>query len=273
MNSAEKPQPADDTLTLAALGIAAYVPAVVAHEALGHGLAALAVGARPVMLTSCYLSTSGVYPRWIPAGGGIGNLLVGLLSLAVLAVLRSGGPSLRYFFVLVAAFNLFFAAGYPAYSGIALFGDWAAVISGLHPAWLYRILLVVLSVMLYYLSMLLVARELRRLIDPGARNARARLQRITLVPYLAAIAAAALAASFNPSGWITIFTSGIPSAAAAFGLTQMDHSAVVPNAHEDRAMTAATQPIRRSLSWLIASAIVLVLFVALLGHGIRLGPQ
>jgi hypothetical protein len=254
------------------------------------------------MLTSCYLSTSGVYPRWIPAGGGIGNLLVGLLSLVALAMLpATSRPSLRYFFVLVAAFNLFFAAGYPAYSGIALFGDWAAVIAGLNPAWLYRTLLVIVSVVLYYMSMVLVAGQLRPLIDPGAPNARTRLQHITLVPYLAAIAAAALAASFNPAGWVTIFTSGIPSAAAAFGLTQMDHFIAIPALHEHGGPTAASEPmgpsqvaigpsqlvirpsqvpiglsqvaIGQSLVWIVASALTLILFVALLGHGIRFGPQ
>jgi hypothetical protein len=45
-------KPTDDALTLASLGIVAFVIAIVTHEGLGHGLATLAVGGKPVMLTT-----------------------------------------------------------------------------------------------------------------------------------------------------------------------------------------------------------------------------
>lgn len=63
--------PRDSTLTLTSLGVLAFILADTTHEALGHGLATLATGGTPVLLTSSYLSTSGHYGRWIPAGGGI----------------------------------------------------------------------------------------------------------------------------------------------------------------------------------------------------------
>jgi uncharacterized membrane protein HdeD (DUF308 family) len=99
----------DDALTLSALGIVAFVVADVTHEGLGHGLATLWVGAKPVMLTTCYFSSSGSLSRWIPAA-------VGLLSVLALHLLRRPGAHVRYFLTLVVAFNLLFAAGYPAYS-------------------------------------------------------------------------------------------------------------------------------------------------------------
>ena len=147
----------DDALTLVSLGIIAFVLAIVTHEGLGHGLATLAVGGKPVMLTTCYFSSSGSLSKWIPAAGGIANVIVGLLSILGLRIMRTANPHIRFFLVLVAAFNLLFAAGYPAYSGIAAFGDWAAVISGLSPAWLWRVLLVAFSVISYYLSLRLLA--------------------------------------------------------------------------------------------------------------------
>jgi hypothetical protein len=119
--------PVDDWLSLAALGVLAFALTDVSHEALGHGLATLAVGGKAVLLTTCNFNSSGKYSRWIPAAGGLMNLAVGLGSLATLRLISPLGPLLRYFLVLVAAFNLFFAFGYPAYSGIARFGDWAAV--------------------------------------------------------------------------------------------------------------------------------------------------
>jgi hypothetical protein len=119
-----RPANADDRLTFAALGVVAFVVANVSHEAVGHGLATLAVGGKVDLLTTCYLDSSGKYSKWIPAAGGLTNLAVGLGSLAFLRVLPHLRSVLRYFLILVAAFNLFFAVAYPAYSGIAQFRDW-----------------------------------------------------------------------------------------------------------------------------------------------------
>ncbi len=259
----------DDALTLASLGIVAFAIAIVTHEGLGHGLATLAVGGKPVMLTTCYFSSSGSLSRWIPAAGGIANVVVGLLSALALRLLRRAGPRIRYFFTLVLAFNLLFAAGYPAYSGIAAFGDWAAVISGLSPAWLWRVTLVVFSVISYYLSLRLLAVEMRPFCGSEAREAQSRLRRITLIPFVAALAAASLAGALNPSGWTIIFTAALPGAAAAFGLTQMDHFSAVRVNDPSRPAGA----ISRSVGWILAAVAILIIFVGVLGPGIKFGPN
>lgn len=259
----------DDALTLASLGIVAFVIAIVTHEGLGHGLATLAVGGKPVMLTTCYFSSSGSLSLWIPAAGGIANVVVGLLSVLALRPLRTAGPHVRYFFTLVLAFNLLFAAGYPAYSGIAAFGDWAAVISGLSPAWLWRVMLVAFSVISYYLSLRLLAVELRPFCGSEAREAQTRLRRITLIPFVAALGAASLAGALNPSGWTIIFTAALPGAAAAFGLTQMDHFSAVRVNDPSRPARA----ISRSVGWILAAVAILVIFVGVLGPGIKFGPN
>jgi hypothetical protein len=256
----------DDALTLIALGVVAFIFADVTHEALGHGLATLLVRAKPVLLTTCYFSTQGGVSRWIPAGGGLANACMGLLALLFLRGFSPGAPHVRYFLALVAAFNLFFAAAYPAYSGIALFGDWAAVISGLEPVWLWRILLILAAGVSYWLALILVAHA----IDPfcGSREPKSlqRLQRITLIPYLAALATAFLGGIPNPAGWKVLFTAAIPAAAASFGLTQLDH------------FSAATAPypvgepsvyVQRSVGWIAAALAILTLFVVFLGPGIR----
>jgi len=259
----------DDTLTLVALGVVAFVVADTAHEALGHGLAILAVGAKPVLLTTCFIRSTGSVSRWIPAAGGIANLAVGLLSVLALRLLRTVSASVRCFLVLLAAFNLLFAAAYPAYSGIALFGDWAAVISGLSPAWVWRSLLVIFSVISYYLSLLLLAVELRPFCGSNAPEALDRLQRITLVPFIAALGVAGLGGAFNPVGWTVIFTSALPGAAAAFGLTQIDNFPAV----RVSGSSVPAGAIARSLGWILTAAAVLVFFVGVLGPGIKFGPN
>lgn len=130
---------------------------------------------------------SGSASRWIPAGGGIANSAVGLLALLWLRIFRPRSPHFGYFLVLAAAFNLVFASGYPTYSGIAAFGDWAAVTSGLTPPWLWRILLVVISVVLYYVSLELLAYAIRPFCDDRQPGATVRLRRMTFLPYLSAL--------------------------------------------------------------------------------------
>jgi anaerobic C4-dicarboxylate transporter len=177
----------------------------------------------------------------------------------------------RYFLILVAAFNLFFAVGYPAYSGIALFGDWAGVISGLDPPWIWRFVLVAVAVAGYYASM-------RLLIDPMAPFAgvaedeaesvlaQARIRRITLIPYIGSMAVACAAAALNPRGPMQILTSGLPAAAAAFGLTQMDNL-IIPR--HTRTVGGLLKPLQRSVPWIVAAVIVLTCFVLVLGRGLQ----
>ena len=260
---------------LAGLGVLAFALADVSHEALGHGLATLAVGGKAVLLTTCNFRSSGHYSLWIPAAGGLMNLAVGLGSLAALRVRSRLSPRFRHFLVLVAAFNLFFAFGYPAYSGIARFGDWAAVISGLKPQWFWRVLLVMISVVGYYASMRLLARPLAPFAGDaaapsGAIPDRARMGRITRIPYFAAMVLACLAGALNPNGWMTMLTAGLPAAAAAFGLTQMDH--FVDSVPEKDALEIAA-PLQRSWIWIMAAVIVLIFFVGVLGPGIRFSQQ
>ena len=257
----------DDQPTLAALGVLSFAVGDVSHEALGHGLATLAVGGKAVLLTTCYFTSSGNYSRWIPAAGGLMNLAVGLGSLAAFRLFSRLGPVLRYFLVLVAAFNLFFAFGYPAYSGIAQFGDWAAVISGVEPHWLWRVLLVVVAVAGYYGSMKLIARAIAPFAGTaGVLPHAARLGRITLIPYVASMILACLAGSLNPNGWRTMLTAGLPAAAAAFGLTQMDHFV---GSGWGKGSQEVIEPMQRSYPWITAAVVVLLFFVGVLGPGIR----
>jgi hypothetical protein len=247
------------------MGILAFIVADLCHEALGHGLTVLIVGGRPIQLTTTYFASSGSTSRWIPASGGAANVLVGLLSLAALHVLRPRSAHWRYFMVLVAAFNLLFGAAYPAYSGLTLFGDWAGVISGLEPAWLWRILLVVFSVGGYLLSLSLVAAEMSPFCGSETPDALARIQRITLIPYVAAILASCVAGALGPRGWTGVVTAALPAPAAAFGLTQVDH---FRQARVLDAGNAPAGPITRILPWILTTGAVLAFFVGVLGPGI-----
>ena len=125
----------------------------------------------------------------------------------------------------------------------------------------------VFSVVLYYLSLLLLAVEMRPFCGSDNPEALARLRRITLIPYLAALGAACLAGSFNPRGWTNILTAAAPAAAGAFGFTQLDHFSVVRSPDPSVPNTGA---ITRSLGWIAVAVAVLIFFVGVLGPGIKL---
>ena len=197
--------------------------------------------------------------------------MVGLGSLAFLRLRPGLRPLSRYFLILVAAFNLFFGVGYPAYSGIALFGDWAAVINGLNPSWIWRLVLIAVSVVGYYVSMRWLIQPMTPFAGVAENNAatlsaQARLRQLTLTPYLAAMVVACLAASLNPQGPMQILTAGLPAAAAAFGLTQMDN--LIPPQRSGASPDSA-KPLQRSVPWMVAAVMVVTLYIAVLGRGVR----
>jgi hypothetical protein len=68
------------------------------------------------------------------------------------------------------------------------------------------------------------------------------------------------------AGLNAIAHSRAPAAAAAFGLTQLDHFV---NSVSDPNLLEAVEPVQRSLFWILAASAVLIFFVGVLGPGIR----
>ena len=85
------------------------------------------------------------------------------------------------------------------FSGVTDFGDWAAVISGLHPHWLWRMLLVVGGAASYYAAVLVVGIGLVRYVGVP-RDQQRRLRKLTIVPCFSAILLASVAGLLNPLG-------------------------------------------------------------------------
>jgi hypothetical protein len=104
----------------------------------------------------------------------------------------------RYFMLLTCAFNLFTGTGYFFFSGVTNFGDWAAVISGLHLHWFWRVLLVVVGACSYYAAVLVVGIGLVRYVGVP-RDQQGRLRRLSIAPYLSAIVLSS-AGTAEPSG-------------------------------------------------------------------------
>lgn len=253
-----------------AISIVAYALANTAHEGLGHGGTCLLVGGEPRVLDAVFFdcgtkALARSSREWIAAAGTLVNL--GLAALAGLALALGGRKPTpgRYFLWLLMTVNLCQGTGYWLFSGIGGVGDWTVVAAGLAPGASGRILLTVVGVIGYGGTIVLALRTLSPFLgaDPLRRK---RAFVLTVVPYLAGGILYVVAGAFNPEGPALVAVS---AAAASFGGT----SALAWMATQlDRVPADPGPPIElgRSAVWLAAGVLVAVVFVGVLGPGIRL---
>jgi hypothetical protein len=213
-----------DALTVGAVGVCAYLLASITHEALGHGLAALILGLHPQHVSSVDLvvSFTGV-PDWqrriVDAAGCGAQVLVALLTLALMRLTPKGSPTTRYFLWLFSTINLIIPGGYLMVLTFAGFGDWYDFIQGLPSPLTWQIGLTLLGVLISLAGLFAGARNLEPFAGhatTGPQARRKRRVRLTFIPYFAGSAAWTISAIFNPDSPVLILISG---AAASFGGT------------------------------------------------------
>jgi hypothetical protein len=207
-----------------------------------------------------------------------------------------------YFFAFA---NLFLATGYILYSGLINFGDFAAVIADLRPAWLYRAALVIIGALGYRYGIAQAARFLAslpaRALDQSAAPAPiARApqpssnslapappapplslpdaRRITHTACFAGGALFLLASTLNPISPSLILYDGL---SGTIGLTlgfflaltdlRQSHRATQQSpAAQNSAPTDHEIEVPFNLPLTISAAIFATLFLIYMGHGIRL---
>jgi hypothetical protein len=238
------------------MAVIASATATLLHEGVGHGVTAWLRGDSVTELTSNHLST--LRPdRWVDAGGTLMNLIAGASSLLVSR--RAGNrANLRYFFWILAAFDLLAGAGYFLFSGIFGFGDWYEVIRGLPHQFALRLGMTVFGAGLYFLMVRLLAVSVRPFVpDRATYNVVGRL------PYYAAGIFSCVAGALDPLGLKLLFVSTIP---AAFG-----GSSGLMWANELMPRTAPQQPlvVLRASSWMIVAIVVGISYIVSLGRGIQ----
>jgi len=139
-----------DVATVLAISAVVYVTAAICHEGLGHGLASLLVGGKPLAISTSWFSwdRTGVGPlavRAVAAAGTVANLFMGAVLLGPLYAFSPRTGNWYYFGWLGAAVNLFMGGGYLMASPLFDFGDWQEFVRGLWPELVWRIGLVILG--------------------------------------------------------------------------------------------------------------------------------
>lgn len=251
--------------TIIAISIVASVIGNLLHEGVGHGGACLLTGGHARVLSTVHFECS-QDSRFISAGGTLVNCIAGFVCWLALRLVNQTHSRLRYFLWLLMTGNLLSAGGYFMFSGIGNFGDWADVIRGFSPAWLWRVGLTLLGVVSYLSAVWLALRELRPFLSEHDWR-RGGAKDLTIVPYLAGGVLSTVAGILNPVSWILVPLS---AAAASFGgtsgmawMTQCLGTRFAPK--------IPTQPfdLPRSRPWIIAALIAATLFIGVLGRGVR----
>ena len=251
-----------NAFTLAAIGALACIAADMVHEAVGHGTASLLMS-DPILSLSTVAIQNASPSRFVSAAGTTANLIVGVLSLLLFRRVRKLTPS-TYFLWVFGAFNLF-NVGYLIASACMNSGDWAAVISGLSPSWLWRCALGLVGIVFYVLSVRWVASFAIDFVN-HRQIAIGDSRRLVWPAYLAAGVALTVASIFNPISPSLILVSGV---GASFGLNCgflflppiIAGNATYHGVGEGR--------IPFSTLWLIVSVIICGLFIGILGTGIN----
>jgi len=203
--------------------------------------------------------------RLIEAGGTLVNLAAALVFWLALRSAKHASMPVRYFLFITYAFNLFIGTGYFFFSGVTDFGDWAAVISGLHPHWLWRVLLVIVGASSYYAAALIVGIGLVRHLGVS-RDQQGRLRRWTIVPYFSAIVISSVAGLLNPLGIQLLWQSALPATAGGqSGLLWLQY--YIPRGTEPM---QTPEQLDRSYAWIGVAAVLAIVYVVVLGHGATL---
>ena len=261
-------------LTVSAIGVIVYALASVLHEGVGHGGACLLANGIPQELSSmhfnCYLPFSATRAeRFVAASGTIAMLLGGIVALALYQITRLPA-TLRYTLWLFAAVNIMQGTGYFLFSGISGVGDWAKVMQGIGPSWLWRIVFTTAGLAAYWWATIMLFEQL----DPFLGKARPRKYehalRLAVRPYLVGGVIELLAGILNPAGFEFILLSGVPAAlGGASGLAwgpQQLRGTRTPSSDLEKPVLIVRQ------SWIVITlgVITAIAFIVRLGPGIRL---
>lgn len=261
----------DDRITIAAIGILSYIVCDLAHEVAGHGMGLLMAGGRSGVLTTTRLIYSHQLPdpqwRLFDLGGPAGNLLwAGACFLAQRAV-SAVAPRLRLFLWASVCFSLLWEAGYVIKCGVTGQGDWMALIEGLRPIGFWRAAMLVMGIAFYRGALSVISSELRFVVNPRGSEIHSRVSRLLFALCAAGGLVACFGAIFDPRGRTEMLNSGALSSFGCWvGLL------FVPQMYAQRAQQkrGATGPVERSLSVIVLAVIGAVLFIGLLGAGIRI---
>ncbi|HEX7070430.1 MAG TPA: hypothetical protein VF190_06480 [Rhodothermales bacterium] len=266
-------RPAVDALTTVAIASVAISLVQILHEGT-HAAACVAVGAGIREMSALHVSCHAAVvwqSKLVSASASIVNFIVGTLAFVLLRRRRGWSSEMTFFVWLFFLMNWLAAGGYWMFSGVGNVGDWAYVIDGWSPHWLWRLGMAVAGAAVYMALVWTALRVLGTIIggaDPDEQIRRA--VRLGLYAYVTVFGVIFVAGMFNSYG-----ITGLP-ALAALALALGGMSPLLWMMQWFRSKGFVKTPgeplsIRRRWAWVIAGVAAVLVYVVLLGPTIHFG--
>ncbi|MGB1253520.1 MAG: hypothetical protein ACPG8W_23110 [Candidatus Promineifilaceae bacterium] len=271
MTHSEKKLPVD---LLTVFGIALLVVSlnVTKHEAV-HALTCFVTGGTMLEFSAQHIhcaSLSVTAGKWVSASSAIVDLLIGIGLYRWLQKPRGVDAPTKFAIWLFTLASLTGGAGYLAFSGIIGIGDYANVIEGWQPEWLWRTLMSIVGLILFTLCVAAALKLVGQFIGGTDKKEQVgRLQRVGMTAYVGSIVPAVAAGFFNEYG-----ITGLPAVAgivavlgAGSPLLWMAQWFQADMFEKRSSITNLT--FERSWTYIIAGLIAVSLYAFVLGPGIK----
>jgi hypothetical protein len=259
-----------DRLTVIAIAFMVYAGGNITHEIIGHCGSTYFLGAKCIFISTTDLRIAPELPLWkfriSAVAGSAANWLVALVCLGLLRAWRKPSPALRYFLWLSICVSLFIPSTYLLVSPIIMFGDWYNIIYELPRQFVWRSSLTAAGAVACWFSFRLCRAELGKLIGFGGRAARGVAWELIVPAYVAGGVVTVTSGLFSQ---LEFKWAQIQAAGGTLGLTVW--LLLLPLSIPE-APTLAEHPfmIPRSIGWIVAGALVGLIFIGVLGPGIPL---
>jgi hypothetical protein len=259
-----------DMLTTMSIAAIAFCLTAAIHEGV-HALSCIGVGANLQEFSAMHVAceTNAIWQRKIVAGSAaIINIVIGFICLLILQRSQGRASETQFFLWVFMLMNWLLGAGYWMFSGIANVGDWATVIDGLEPHWLWRIVMAAVGSGVYLFFVWFSLRELGKII--GGTDAQEQITRATklgMYAYIVIFLVTLATALFNPYG-----ITGLPAVAglllALGGMSPLLWMMQWFRAKSFVKIEQAPLAIDRRWSWVMIAAVVVLIDVLILGRTI-----
>ncbi|KAA3647196.1 MAG: hypothetical protein DWQ07_06765 [Chloroflexi bacterium] len=261
-------KPHVDWLTTLAIAAVAIALTQIIHEGT-HALTCVAVGGDLKEFSALHVaceSNSVAQSKIVSGSAAIVNLVIGFVLLAFLRRPQLGTASNQFFLWIFMLMNWLLGSGYLAFSGVANLGDWANVIDGGEPAWLWRVVMTVVGLGLYTYFVWLALHEMGKLIGGNdAKEQISRANKLGLLSYAAVFLVILGAAATNPYG-----ITGLPAIAALMlalgGMSPLAWMMQWFQAKSFEKLDKTPLEIEGEWSWVIVAALAVVLYSVILGR-------
>jgi len=260
-------KPIVDWFTVVAIAAIAISFTVASHEGV-HALTCLAVGGDlleySALYESCDSSTE-LQAKIVAGSAPTYNLIAGVLLWIILRNSRKQTSETQFFLWLFMLMNWCYGAGYLIFSGAANIGDWAVVINGWAPSWLWRVLMTIVGALLFMFFIRLALQEFGKLVGGDPDEQIHRTNKLWILSYITSFVVVLLAGFFCPYGLLSLpVTAGIFAVLGSLSpLLWMMRWFRTKNFIK---LVKEPLEIHRKLQWLVAALIVVFTYVFILGR-------